>query len=35
MAGDGERRLIEVRKSDHVEICAKEDLGVGYSVRML
>ena len=31
MAGDGERRLIEVRKSDHIEICAKEDLGVGYS----
>jgi isopentenyl-diphosphate delta-isomerase len=24
-------RLIEKRKSDHVEICANEDLGVGYS----
>jgi isopentenyl-diphosphate delta-isomerase len=31
MAGDGEGRLIERRKSDHIEICAKEDLGVGYS----
>lgn len=31
MAGDGERRLIERRKSDHIEICANEELGVGYS----
>ncbi|MDQ1371636.1 MAG: isopentenyl-diphosphate Delta-isomerase [Candidatus Thermoplasmatota archaeon] len=28
---DGEGRLIERRKSDHIEICVKEDLGVGYS----
>lgn len=31
MAGGGEGRLIERRKSDHIEICASEDLGVGYS----
>lgn len=31
MAGDGEGRLIERRKSDHIEICASADLGVGYS----
>ncbi len=31
MDGSGGGRLIERRKSDHIEICAKEDLGVGYS----
>ena len=31
MAGDGEGRLIERRKSDHIEICANADLGAGYS----
>lgn len=31
MADDHDGRLIERRKSDHVEICAREELGVGYS----
>jgi isopentenyl-diphosphate delta-isomerase len=31
MSGDGEGRLIQRRKSDHIEMCANEDLGVGYS----